>query len=77
MDSKQIDKAMRNRTPVIYNGERYARILEYVLWYNKQSKRKLSVVLLAEQGNYSVRVLADKVKLVEDENGKVYSNVQM
>ncbi len=71
MDSKQIDTAMRNRTPVIYNGERYARILEYVLWYDKQGKRQLSVVLLDEQGNYSVRVTADKVELVEGKNGKV------
>lgn len=60
MDSKQIDKAMRNKTPVVYNGQRYVRILEYVMWYDKQGKRQLSAVLLGEQ-NYTIRVLAEKV----------------
>lgn len=45
MDSKQIDAAMRNKAPVIYNGQRYVRILEYVMWYDKQGKRQLSAQL--------------------------------
>lgn len=61
MDSKQIDAAMRNKTPVIYNGQRYVRILEYVMWYDKQGKRQLSAVLLGEQ-NYTVRVPSEKVE---------------
>lgn len=61
MDSKQIDTAMRNKTPVMYNGQRYVRILEYVMWYDKQGKRQLSAVLLGEQ-NYIVRVPSEKVE---------------
>lgn len=67
MTSKEIDTAMKNHTPVWYNGTRYKRILEYISWYDNNSNRNLSVVLLAEQGNYSVRVQADKVKM-EDKN---------
>lgn len=63
MDSKQIDIAMRNKTPVMYNGQQYVRILEYVMWYDKQGKRQLSAVLLGEQ-NYTVRVPAEKVEEV-------------
>lgn len=61
MDSKQIDTAMRNKTPVMYNGQRYVQILEYVIWYDKQGKRQLSAVLLGEQ-NYTVRVPSEKVE---------------
>lgn len=61
MISQQIDEAMRNRKPVMYEGKRYPRILEYVLWYDKQGKRQLSAVLLGEQ-NYSIRVPAEKVE---------------
>ena len=63
MYSKQIDTAMRRKTPVMYNGQRYVRILEYVMWYDKQGKRQLSAVLLGEQ-NYTVRVPAEKVEEV-------------
>lgn len=64
MNSKEIDSAMRNRIPVMYDGIQYKRILEYVSWYDKNGNHKLSVVLLAEQGNYSVKVDATKVKYV-------------
>lgn len=61
MDSKQIDIAMRSKAPVMYNSQRYVRILEFVMWYDKQGKRQLSVVLLGEQ-NYTVRVPSEKVE---------------
>lgn len=67
MDSRQIDVAMRNRTPVTYNGQKFVRILEYVSWYDAQSKRNLSAVLLAD-GNYTVRVPAEKVEEYYDNN---------
>lgn len=67
MTSKEIDTAMRNRTPVMYDGKRYVRILEYVMWYDNSGIRKLSVVLLAD-GNYSVRVPAEKVEVYDDNN---------
>lgn len=63
MDSKQIDTAIRNKTPVMYNGQHYNRILEHVMWYDKQGKRQLSAVLLGEQ-NYTVRVPSEKVEEV-------------
>lgn len=68
MDSRQIDVAMRNRTPVTYNGQKYVRILEYISWYDEQGKRNLSAVLLAD-GNYTVRVPAEKVEEQTEKNG--------
>lgn len=64
MDSKQIDDAMRMRLPVVYDGRRYDRILEYVSSYDNTGQRRLSVVLL--QGRSSYRVLASKVELAEE-----------
>jgi hypothetical protein len=61
MDSTQIHKAMRDRLPVVYEGHRYDRITEYVAWYDSNQKLQLSVVLLS--GNYTIRVLANKVVL--------------
>jgi len=63
MDSKQIDMAMKNRLPVIYDGTRYDRIIEYVCWYDNNGKRRLSVVLLKDR--CSVRVPTDRVQLAE------------
>lgn len=63
MDSKQIDVAMKNRSPVVFDGTRYERILEYISWYDKNKKRHLSAVLVNR--NYTVRVPADKVELDE------------
>lgn len=76
MNSKEIDIAMKNRTPVFYDGKRYKRILEYISWYDNNGERKLSTTLLSEQGNYSVRVLAKKVNLYvkEEEMQKTADN---
>lgn len=65
MDSKEIDAAMRNRLPVVYDGRRYDRILEYVSWYDDKKTRQLSVGLLL--GRTLHRVPADKVELAEKE----------
>jgi hypothetical protein len=64
MDSNQIHNAMKMRLPVAYEGMRYDRILEYVSFYDKDGKRRLSLVLLL--GNSTFRVPADKVELWED-----------
>ena len=64
MDSKQIDNAMRHRLPVMCDGRRYDRIGEYVMWYDRQGKRQLSVGLI--RNNCIVRVPADKVSPVEE-----------
>lgn len=63
MDSKAVDRAMRHQLPVICDGKRYEYIEEYVLWYDDNHKRRLSVGL--RQGNSLTRVLADKVELEE------------
>lgn len=63
MTSAEIDAAMRDRLPVVYDGVRYDRIQEYVAWYDERNRRRLSVVLLAR--NYTVRVPANKVELAE------------
>ena len=68
MDSKQIDAAMRDRLPVVCDGTRYDRILEYVSFYDNNKNRRLSVVLLL--GRHSYRVPADKVELAEKEDMK-------
>ena len=63
MDSKQIDNAMRKRTPVMWRGKQYDRILEYVMFYDNAGKRRLSVVL--QGGRTSYRVPAEEVTEVE------------
>lgn len=64
MDSKEIDTAMRMQTPVLYEGRRYDRISEYVLWYDRKGNRHLSAVL--QDRNCAVRVVAEKVRPVEE-----------
>ena len=63
MDSRTVDEAMRKRLPVMYDGTRYDRIIEYISWYDRNRQRRLSVVL--QRQRYSVRVPADKVTLEE------------
>lgn len=65
MDSREVDDAMRKRVPVMYEGEKYDRILEYVSSYDDNGSRRLSVGLL--QGRNFYRVLASKVTLAEEE----------
>lgn len=66
MDSKDIDRAMRLRLPVIYDGTQYDRIAEYVSWYDDNGKRRLSCGIVRQ--NYIMRVPADKVELAERSN---------
>ena len=61
MDSRTVDEAMRKRLPVMYDGTRYDRIIEYISWYDRNRQHRLSVVL--QRQRYSVRVPADKVTL--------------
>ena len=63
MNSKQIDTAMKDRLPVVFDGKRYDRIAEYISFYDDKKEHCLSVVLL--QGRTSYRVPADKVELAE------------
>ena len=65
MTSAEIDAAMKRGTPVSYDGKRYDRIIEYVSWYGKDGKRRLSAVLL--QGRSSYRVPADRVEIHQEE----------
>lgn len=59
MDSREIDRAMRRRSPVMYDGQKYERILEYISFYDNEGKHQLSAVLL--QGRTSYRVPAEKI----------------
>lgn len=61
LDSKTIHELMRSRQPITYDGVQYDRIAEYISWYDQLGNHKLSVVLI--RGNYSIRVLADKISL--------------
>ena len=63
MDSTQIHTAMREQLPVIYDGKRYDRIIEYISWYDANKKRRLSAVLLLGRSSY--RVPAEKVEPAE------------
>ena len=63
MDNKQVDHAMRHRLPVVYDGKRYDRILEFASSYDENGNRRLSVGLL--QGRSLHRVPADKVELLK------------
>lgn len=65
MDSKEVDDAMRRRLPVMYEGERYDRILEYVSSYEDSGRRRLSVGIL--QGRTLYRVPASRVTLAKEE----------
>ena len=64
MESRTVDEAMRTRLPVMYDGTRYDRITEYISWYDRNRKHRLSVVLHRQR--YSVRVPADNVTLEEE-----------
>lgn len=64
MDSKQIDAAMRDKLPVVYDGKRYDRIQEYVSWYDNTGHRRLSCGLVL--GRHLVRVPAEKVEMGEE-----------
>lgn len=66
MDSKDIDRAMRDRLPVVYDGNLYDRIQEYISWYDDNGKRRLSCGIVRQ--NYIMRVPADKVELAERNN---------
>ena len=66
MDSKEIDIAMRNRIPVIYEDVKYDYIEEYTSKW-KDGKRLLSAGLRLGRSLY--RVPADKVQPLRGEQG--------
>lgn len=63
MTSAEIDRAMKHRLPVVYDGRRYDYIQEYISWYDGSGKRQLSVGIVGN--NFIQRVPADKVALAE------------
>ena len=68
MDSKQIVKAMKQKSPVIYDGEVYPRILEYILWFDENGQKQTSAVLLDKNNATTVRVLASSITLSTPES---------
>lgn len=65
MDSSVIVRAMQKRQPVMYNGTKYKRIQEYVLWFDHEGKRRLSLVLVDQTNRATVRAPADQVEILE------------
>ena len=63
MDSKDIDRAMRYRLPVVFDGVRYERIVEYISFYDDLGRRRLSCGLVEK--NFYMRVPAEKVEFAE------------
>ena len=64
MDSKEIDRAMRDRLPVVYDGKRFEYIKDYISWYDDNRRRRLSVLLI-DSKHHAYRVPADKVELAD------------
>lgn len=58
---------MQEKAPIIADGIRYQRIIEYILWYDAQDKRQTSVVLLDKNGHSTVRVASDRIELAGEE----------
>lgn len=67
MTSAEIDRCMKHRLPVVCDGIQYARITEYVSWYDGNGQRRLSAGLLDRNGKCVVRVLAEKVEAVRSD----------
>ena len=67
MTSEEIVNAMRNKSRVMYNGAEYECITEYILTIDKNGRQRRSVTLLDRNGGTTVRVLASKIEVLEDE----------
>ena len=67
MTSEEIVNAMRNKSRVMYNGAEYKCITEYILTIDKIGRQRRSVTLLDKNGSTTVRVLASKIEVLEDE----------
>lgn len=63
MESNEIIEAMKNKSPVIYDGSIYKQILEYILWFDKEGNKQRSVVLLDKTEHSTIRVLSSKIQL--------------
>lgn len=63
VDNKQIDRAMKYRLPVVYDGKRFDCIKEFISWYDENGNRQLSVGIM--EGRTIHRVLASKVELLK------------
>lgn len=67
MDSKEIIEAAEKQLPIVYDGIVYKEILEYILWFDERRNKQRSVVLLDKNGHSTVRVLASKIILAENQ----------
>ncbi len=68
MGSKQIVKAMKQKSPVIYDGSVYLRILEYILWFDENGHQQTSVILLDKNNASTIRVPASSISLIGQES---------
>lgn len=65
MRRKDVEAAIKNRSAVIYDGIRYERIVEYVIWFDKRGNRQMSLILLDRNRNCVVRTLVERVELAD------------
>lgn len=65
MSSKEIIAAMHAKTPIVYGGIAYERILEYIFYLNERGEERRSVTLLDKNGGTVVRAAAEKVEVAE------------
>lgn len=65
--SKEIVGAMKEGTPIIYNGAKYIRIMEYILWFTDAGEQRTSVTLLDKNGRSVVRADSARIALAEME----------
>lgn len=65
LQSKEIIEAIQNRSPIIYNGAKYIRILEYILWFTDAGEQRTSVTLLDKNGRSVVRADSARIALAE------------
>lgn len=66
MESKDIDRAMRDRLPVVCDGRQYDRIADYIMWYDDNGKGLEDNPLSAEERlTYLEEELVDALMYIE------------
>lgn len=55
MSNEEAKQALLNRTPVMYNGIEYLRVLELVYWIDESDNFHISATLLDKNRHSSVR----------------------
>ena len=64
LDIKTADNVLRSKTPVVYQGNKYA-VKEIVIWYDIYNHRQCSFILTDEK-NRSIRARITECEVLED-----------